>query len=313
MKKAILNSFVMVVGISGLLLVLVAIKSNKHISNGTINSIIGDESYTSVFGEKPNESIDDQLRIKTHLSYVEGMLRSKDVSHLSMEEKAKRSEMLDLLHTYWQAEKYPFNLDNKESRRPCFYDAQNNICAVGYLVQQTAGDAMVQRINEDYKYSEIYEMNSPELLAWVGASGLTLKEVATIQPSYSPPSQITTGLGIGTAMWTGANLGLTAVNLTQGRDQRKIFPILNIASGLGQTTFGLLNYPYESGYWGVNRKQQNYALKNVGIGTSSVLVGSYRLLTGNRNLSNEKPTLDAYAYPQSGGMVGYGFTFRSRF
>ena len=65
-----------------------------------VNPILGDISYESKFGHKPDASTDNNLRIKTHLEYVENLLRSKDVSDLSTDLQTKRNHLLDLLHEY---------------------------------------------------------------------------------------------------------------------------------------------------------------------------------------------------------------------
>ncbi len=42
----------------------------------TINPIIGDISYIQKFGEAPTDNCDEQLRIRTHLEYVENCCAS---------------------------------------------------------------------------------------------------------------------------------------------------------------------------------------------------------------------------------------------
>ncbi|MBC7383531.1 MAG: hypothetical protein H7296_11180 [Bacteroidia bacterium] len=65
-----------------------------------VNSVIGDISFVCKFGCEPDASTDNKLRIKTHLEYVENLLRNKDVACLSVELKKKRRHLLDLLHQY---------------------------------------------------------------------------------------------------------------------------------------------------------------------------------------------------------------------
>ncbi len=66
-------------------------------SSNTVNAIIGDESFINIFGYARDEKTDEQLRLQTHLAYVEIMLRQKDVSNISPELQQQRLKMLDLV------------------------------------------------------------------------------------------------------------------------------------------------------------------------------------------------------------------------
>lgn len=149
-----------------------------------INPIIGDQSFIAKYGYAPNEHTSNQLRIATHLEYAEYVLRSKDVSGLSTEQIQKRTHLLDLLHAYWTRGIFPKNDDVANERRPCFIDREGTICAVGYLVEQTAGHDAAELIGERFMYEEILDMNDPVVLNWIEECGLTREECAVIQPTY---------------------------------------------------------------------------------------------------------------------------------
>ena len=125
----------------------------------TVNPIIGDISFVTKFGHQPNSSTDDELRIKTHLEYVENLLKQKDVSDLSIELQNRRKHLLDLLHNYWTRGVFPKNYDYAGKRKPCFIDKDNTICAVGYLIEQTTSRQVAEEINRKYKYEEVLAMN----------------------------------------------------------------------------------------------------------------------------------------------------------
>src|SRR3712207_6332303 len=86
---------------------------NKSLINKSqlVNPILGDTSFEIKFGYKPNATTDNTLRIKTHLEYVEQLLRRKDVSGLSPELQSKRKHLLDLLHEYCKKGMFPKNYD----------------------------------------------------------------------------------------------------------------------------------------------------------------------------------------------------------
>ena len=149
-----------------------------------VNSIIGDVSFITKFGQLPNVSTDPNLRIQTHLAYVEKLLRQKDASSLSPILQTKRIHLLDLLHDYWIRGIFPRNYDYKGQTRPCFIDKDGTICAVGYLIEQTAGRKAAEIINSRHKYDRITEMKDKMVDDWIKNSGLTKEECAMIQPQY---------------------------------------------------------------------------------------------------------------------------------
>ena len=155
---------------------------NSTDTKQSVNPIIGDKSFVAKFGYEPDEKTDNQLRIKTHLAYAENLLREKKVDNLSEAQQTKRNHLLDLLHDYWTKGIFPQNYDYPNQRKPCFIDKNNTICAVGYLVEQTAGREAAEYINQKYKYSEVMAMNDEIVDNWVVNSGLTKEECAMIQP-----------------------------------------------------------------------------------------------------------------------------------
>lgn len=149
-----------------------------------VNIIIDDISFINKFGESPTSETDAILRIKTHLEYVEKSLRLTDVSNLPYELQTRRRKMLDLLHQYWIAGIFPRNYDYKDQRMPCFIDKNGRICAVGYLIEQTAGRETAEAINGKFQYSYILDMKDRVVDDWIASSGLTKEECAMIQPTY---------------------------------------------------------------------------------------------------------------------------------
>jgi hypothetical protein len=155
-------------------------------TTNTINAVLGDVSFVKKFGTAPTPASGEALRIQTHLEYVETLLRAEDVSHLSPMLRERRTALLDKLHEYRLTSAFPTNLDFPQERRPCFIDAAGNICAVGFLIEQTAGRVLAEHINAAHRYDFLADMHVPELTAWVEASGLTARECAMIQPQYEP-------------------------------------------------------------------------------------------------------------------------------
>ena len=57
----------------------------------TVNAILGDISYIQKFGHAPCENTNEQIRIQTHLEFVESILRLRDVSNMP---KALQEKMI---------------------------------------------------------------------------------------------------------------------------------------------------------------------------------------------------------------------------
>ncbi len=160
MKKAIII-------LSMVILAFLSFKNQPGNNEQTINPLIGDISFINKFGQKPNATTNEDLRIRTHLEYVENLFRQKDVSNLTAEQKENRIYLLDLLHEYWTDGIFPRNYDYANNRVPCFIDKNGRICAVGYLIEKTAGRQVAEKINTEYKYEKLLKMNDPIVYSWV--------------------------------------------------------------------------------------------------------------------------------------------------
>ena len=173
---------IIVVGI--LVVLMQAPISHLHPFYDSVNAVVGDESYLNAFGELPDQTASEHVRIQTHLTYVEALLRNQSVAHLTPEKRKQRLALLEHLRRYREAGVFPQRQDGYPNRRPCFIDDSGNICAVGYLVEQTAGRDLAEQINAQYQYAYLWDMQNDNLNEWVDESGFSLKELAMIQPTY---------------------------------------------------------------------------------------------------------------------------------
>lgn len=292
-----------------------------------VNPILGDESFRATFGETPSAETDEQLRLQTHLAYVEQRLRAKDVSNWPLERQQQRAKMLDLLKTYRLAGAFPRNYDYPGERKPCFIDRDGNICAVGYLVAQTAGWEVAEAINEKYQYENLLAMNDASLDAWVAQSGLTKRECAMIQPTYGSPTPITytdipTAYGISSSAAIGLNLSLSTLNgiqLGQG-SSRKVLPWMGLVSGIGQAVLGVTQLrgtrTEDASWWSgttyVNAGKRNLSFMNIGLGTATAFLSSWNLFSNKnkKKVRNVRWDLRSYNLPDQSWGGGIGFTKR---
>ena len=131
----------------------------------------------------PAKAFNEQQLIQFHLEQTEMLLRNRNKADLTGAQQKKRQSNLDTLHGYWQAGVFPVN-DHYVGKQPYFIDKFNTYCAVGYLMQQSGGDDIAKDINRTQNFSYIIDIDHPHLMDWVMESGLSLDELALIQPAY---------------------------------------------------------------------------------------------------------------------------------
>ena len=150
-----------------------------------VNAVVGDAGFEAVFGRRPDAADGEGLRIRTHLAYVEGALRARDVSALAPEARAARLRLLDTLAAYRRAGVFPRNAV-APGRTPVFIDGDGRVCAVGRLVEASAGRGAAERVAAAHRLDRIAEMTAA-VGPWAAAHGFTLAELAAIQPTYCGP------------------------------------------------------------------------------------------------------------------------------
>lgn len=284
-----------------------------------VNPILGDTSFEIKFGHKPNATTDNILRIKTHLEYAENLLRQKEVSYLSPELQNKRKRLLDLLHAYWNKGIFPKNYDYADQRKPCFIDKDGNICAVGYLVEQTTNRQVASYINSKHQYEELLAMNDQILDNWVLTSGLTKEECAMIQPTYEPePVYITPAYGISSSVMSGLNLSILTVNGIQiGKGAtNKTVPIIGLFTGAGQIALGSALFPKKEidqlGGSYLNERRKALSMVNIGLGTTTMILSAWNLIT-NRQPQEKLTTWNIYSTPTQNNHAALAFSLTRKF
>ena len=149
-----------------------------------INAVLGDLSFVVHYGMTPPPGTDLGLRVRTHLKFVHALLSRRDVSDLPADLREARQRNLARLREYIDAGRFPHNYLYPDENRPCFIDRDERICAVGYLVERSAGREIAERINEEFQSEFLWRMRLPELDRWSAGSGLSLLELSMIQPGY---------------------------------------------------------------------------------------------------------------------------------
>ncbi|HSO35689.1 MAG TPA: hypothetical protein VLT33_24340 [Labilithrix sp.] len=116
---------------------------------------------------------------------MRGWLGSRAATKPELE--ARRAEILGYFDEYIAKGTTPQNA-HLPWRTPVFIDDHGTICAVGYLIERSVGRPLAEKVARDHRYSVLEDIASamPEVRAWVESSGLTLDELASVQPGYTP-------------------------------------------------------------------------------------------------------------------------------
>lgn len=282
----------------------------------SINAVLGDVSFVEAFGRLPGPEASPDLRIKLHLAYVERKLKLRDVSHLPVMLVSRRRHMLTLLHQYRLAGRFPKNRHFPHQTRPTFIDQDGSICAVGFLIEQTAGRGLAETINARYRNAYLAEMHLPALERWIASSGLTHEELASIQPGYPAPlplppdnpveaPRLFTSLALDTL-----NLGLLGSQLITIEDPfwYQGLQYTGIAVGAGSVAWGLLNFSEDNG----RLTFRSYlSLIDISLGLAGILISTHQLLHPPSHRAEAAPlqlgNIRAYQNQQA---LGLAYTHR---
>ncbi|MCC2546515.1 hypothetical protein LJY25_08680 [Hymenobacter sp. BT175] len=292
-------------------------------SGQTVNPVLGDISFETKFGRRPDATTDNELRIRTHLEYAEKLLRQKDASALPLALQEKRQQALDRLHDYWTAGRFPRNYDYAAQRKPCFIDRDGTICAVGYLVEQTAGRAVAEQINQLHQYDELLAMNDQRVEEWVRTSGLTKEECAMIQPTYGPEPVVTYNhikpwYGATSALLGGTSVAANTINGIQliNGGGNKTAPAIGLITGVSQVVLGsgvLLTRGRSFGVpERVNESETILSMLNIGLGTATAGLSAWNLFT-KCPPKDKLTTWNVYSYPTRTHDTGLAFSLTRRF
>lgn len=326
-----------------LLLILVGLglnacqpQSAATLATDQVNGLVGNAGYVAATGHAPTVATNDDERVQAHLAYAERELRGHAPASLDPALVRRREHLLDLLHAYWTAGVFPRNYDHPEGRRPCFIDRDGRLCAVGFLVAETAGRPVAEQINQAHQYDRIADMRTPALAAWVRGSGLTWNECALIQPTYgfpvAGPAQATpipvgTGYAVSSAAWGALNVMVGAVNVSQFNLPPGELPpgergmaCAGLVSGAGQLLFGALHLPADEpaqngGGWGgagsVPGKsyvaERTVSYLNIGAGGATLALSAWNLLH-RRRPGNLRTAVGVVQYPGRAGGAGLSLT-----
>ena len=152
---------------------------------GGANHHAGDVGFVATYGRQPHTG-EEKQRMHEHFVAIRAKLAAGHAPTPALE--GKRAQLLGFLDAYIAKGLTPIN-GELPWRTPVFIDRDHTICAVGYLIEQSAGRPLAEKIATSHRFSFIEDIakDMPEVRDWVAASGFTLEELGRIQPGYLGP------------------------------------------------------------------------------------------------------------------------------
>ena len=141
----------------------------------------------------------ERLSLQAHLAWCELKLRLR-----TRPDQHRRRQLLDILHHYWRAGRFPENSFVAGGRLPIFIDDAGSHCAVGQLMAESGAAELAWDINRRRRFVYLDQLDldrEPEIKNWLARHQLRPSEAAQIQPTYgfigSDPTHVHGGLSGG--------------------------------------------------------------------------------------------------------------------
>jgi hypothetical protein len=184
-------------------------------------------------------------RIRIHFDSVLTSLGSRDVSALSVQQRARRAALFETLRAYQARGVFPHNYDFPGQAVPYFVDRNTGtLCAVAHLLASTGRRDIVDRVARANNNVWVPQLAGDSAFThWLADNGLTIDEAAFIQVPYvQPVSQAEVARNVGFAVAApfalGGAVATTLWNATSNSDgHRTRVSKIGVISGLA--TMGL--------------------------------------------------------------------------
>lgn len=131
----------------------------------------------------------EQNLLVFHVQILEKIFLARSTNHLNKAQKLNRKKHLKVLSEYWKRRDCPRNY-YLPYRNPVFIDHEGRYCAVGYLMLKSGKQEFCEAVQKNSNFIKIREIKSKEFEQWQSESGLSLDELAWIQPYYDPEMRL---------------------------------------------------------------------------------------------------------------------------
>lgn len=127
----------------------------------------------------------EDARLREHFRGALRELAAADTRHLSTEQRAARDAATEALRGYAARGRFPRNDRFPGVLVPFFIDDVGTRCAVAHLVERSGRADLAREVHQRHNNALVWELaKEPGFASWAAANGLTLAELARIQPSY---------------------------------------------------------------------------------------------------------------------------------
>jgi hypothetical protein len=120
-----------------------------------------------------------------HIQTLQAIFSKRPSVHLNLNQQQVRLRHLQVLAQYAQLRDCPRNY-YIPYRIPVFIDDAGRYCAVAYLMLHSGKKAFCEAVQKNSNYIYIHQIENQEFAEWQRNSGLSLDELAWIQPAYMP-------------------------------------------------------------------------------------------------------------------------------
>lgn len=128
---------------------------------------------------------DEQDLLVFHIQTLEKIFLQKANLQLSETQRQNRQQTLKVLNEYWHLRDCPRNY-YIPYRIPVFIDEQGRYCAVAYLMLKSGKKTFCETVQKTNNNIYIRQIDNQEFSEWQKNSGLSIDELAWIQPGYEP-------------------------------------------------------------------------------------------------------------------------------
>lgn len=127
----------------------------------------------------------EQDLLAFHIQTLQAIFSKRASIHLTPAQKKARWQNLQTLARYAQLRDCPRNY-YVPYRVPVFIDDEGRYCAVAYLMLHSGKKELCEAVQKNSNYIYIRQIKNQEFAEWQQNSGLSLDELAWIQPAYMP-------------------------------------------------------------------------------------------------------------------------------
>ena len=157
--------------------------------------VLLERNLAELWGANSELDTENSARISNRLTYVQQLLSMRPTPHLDETQRSNRTQLLYHLSRYADRGVFPTDYELHADARLCFKDEDGRRCAVGFLIEQTHGRDLANRICGTH----IDLMDGHTRLAlkgWMMVNGVSAEELALIQPGFQPQNDLFAASGI---------------------------------------------------------------------------------------------------------------------